>query len=130
MSSFAIIPQLWRLAAIMSGVTLFLVAAAGCGIFSPAELQANMEITNVRTAFKVYLVDYAQYPEKSSDLVPDYLKEPPRADYSFDPMTGRVTRVSRGKNNPWPDTIVFDISDQIWVTGNNDATAPGTQDRE
>lgn len=133
-------------------VIVIAVLAALAGVVVPAVNQflrtaqiaaANTEVQSVKTGCTAYLADEGGYPDDSFALLTvetggsgyygpsDYLSDKARALYYFD-GNGQIEKVDHitggwgGDSSAY--TLVFDISDQLWVKGDNEAGG-GNQDR-
>ena len=78
---------------------------------------ANSEVQNVKTAATGYLAENDEWPGNST-AVRDYLDKAPKAVYTFDKDTGRITDAdpSNGGVTPnWGSDIEWDDVNEKWV---------------
>jgi prepilin-type N-terminal cleavage/methylation domain-containing protein len=76
---------------------------------------ANTELQNVRTAALAYHSSINEWPGDTTTAgLNTYINGELRAIYSFD-NEGKITEVSMETvDNPWPETIEFDVDTQQW----------------
>jgi type II secretory pathway pseudopilin PulG len=82
---------------------------------------ANSEKENVKAAATVYLASSDQWPATSDDLTmagggdSDYLDREPKALYTFNPDTGRISDANPTVTDGWGNSIKWDAASQKWI---------------
>ena len=82
---------------------------------------ANSEKENVKAAAMVYMASSDQWPATSDDLTmagggdSDYLDREPKALYTFDPDTGRISDANPTITDGWGNSIKWDAASQKWI---------------
>jgi general secretion pathway protein G len=110
---------------ILGIIAAIVIPSVGAFRTSGSLAGANSEKENVRTAALGYLADEDAWPA-DSDVLVDYLSGTLKAKYTFNTDSGFITQVDTTAT-PWSG-VVFDIYLQKWVKGEDDDTAPGSQD--
>lgn len=112
---------------VLAGV---LVPNVGKFIESGNVSAANSEVSSVKTATLAWMADHnGVYPTDTSVAgFTDYVSAAPKAKYSFNTSTGKITQVDSVASG-WDATkYVFSIASQVWQKGTNADPPAGTQD--
>ena len=108
---------------VILGILAGIVIPSSVGAFKrTGTLNAtNIEVQNVKTAATAYLAEKDEWPATSSDLTmagggdSDYLDREPKALYTFDPDTGRISDANPTITDGWGNSIKWDAASQKWI---------------
>jgi type IV pilus assembly protein PilA len=75
---------------------------------------ANAEASAVKTAVQAYIADGGTTDPITHTEYDDYVTGTSRAYYTISATTGEISAVVDGTGEPYPASIVFDISNKAW----------------